>query len=139
MIPDEGPFRPWGWPAINAVVLFASGAVLLTWAGTAVVVFLAPAWIYLFFRHVLTQSVTLSVVDGVLHWRTLIGSDEVPVNLVTRIRPSRYGYAVYRQIETAARQTIRVCEGPEFDRLVRALVREEADIDIQLEHRRTVS
>jgi hypothetical protein len=136
---DEGPFRPWGWPAINAAVLVASGAALLTWVSTAVVVFVAPGWMIVFIWNVLTVSVKLSIRDGDLRWRTLLRSDEVPVRLVTGIRPNRWGYAVYRLIDTAEGQTIRVCEGPEFDRLVRALRREVPDIDIQIEPRRSAS
>ena len=124
-------FRPWGWAAVDAVILFAIAGVALAVAATWQLVLFAPAWGLVLFRSVLTMCVNVTIVDQELTWRTMIGSRVVPVDLAMSVRPRPgLGAGVVRIIDFADGQKIQVGEGPEFDRLLRSLQRRVKDLEV---------
>ncbi len=87
---------------------------------------------YALFGMVLTMCVRITVADGDLRWRTLIGSGVVDLRLAMTVRPApRWGYGTIRIVDFADGQSIRVSEGPEFDRLLRLLKRRVRDIEVE--------
>lgn len=129
---DRESFRPWGWPAVNALLLFVMVAAVLFFMGPWSLVLFSPAWGYALFVMVLTMCVRITIVDGDLAWRTVIGSGVVTVGLAMTVRPApKWGYGTIRIVDFADGQSIRVGEGPEFDRLLRSLKRRVHDIEVE--------
>src|SRR6478735_7660073 len=117
-------FRPWGWAAVSAAFLFVMGAAALVLAGAWPLVLFAPVWGYVLFRSVLTMCLRITIVDEDLTWRTVISSGAVRVGLAMSVRPSRgLDAGIIRIVDFADGQSIRMGEGPEFERLLRSLQR----------------
>ena len=118
---------------MNAVILFAMAAVALSLGGTWPLVLLAPVWGFVMFRSVLSVCVSVTIVDEVLTWRTMIGSGVVRVGLAMSVRPGRgKAFGSVRIIDFADGQKIQVGEGPEFDRLLRSLQHRVKDLEVHV-------
>ena len=94
---------------------------------------IAPLWAYGFYAMVLSMSVELSLGADELRWRTLVGRGVADLRLVMAVDPGPgQSHASMRIILVADGQRVRVGEGPEFDRLLRALRQRIADLDVRL-------
>lgn len=131
--PPPETFRPWGWPATNAVALLALAAVVVFLFPVWQWLIFAPLWAYLVFQMVLSMAVELTVDDGELRWRTLVGGGAADVGLVATVEPGpRAGHGSIRIITIADGQRLWVGEGAEFDKLLRTLQRLVSDVEVRL-------
>ena len=130
-------FRPWTWPSLNGCIILAFAYVIVRFAAWGQVLFVAPAWLYVFFRHVLLMTVRVVVRSDELRWRTLLGSSAADLRLVAAVGPGgRWDSPRDRVIEIADGQRLRVAKGREFDRLVHALQTRVPDLEVAPERPR---
>ena len=132
---DRGPFRPWGWPAVNGGIWLVFTGAALQYATWLQIAFIAPVLIYQLIWGVLGMCIRLSIDDTELRWRTLIGRGSADLRLVATVRHGPgFGWSrnSVRIVEIADGQRVRVCAGVEFDRFLLALTREVADVTVDL-------
>ena len=95
--------------------------------------FVAPVWAYLAYRTVLSMSIELTIDATELRWRSLTGRGVADVGLISAVEAGpRWGHGSVRVIDIADGQRVRVGEGPEFDRLLRALRMRVSDLEVRL-------